>query len=127
MSKEINILKSAIHNTLDKLKGRVRKENPIPPLNEIYQWFVNMSPIPIITDKKPISKFNLEENTLEALFFFNGHRVYIYFLIRPTKYRGGPYIYFAEEICFIHELDPEDYLDSELIIQIQRSFDIEIP
>ncbi len=54
MPKEINIIYGALHNTLDKLKAMVRKGNPIPQANEVYQIFRIISPVEIKTDQPPI-------------------------------------------------------------------------
>lgn len=127
MSGKINIIESALHNTLDKLKAVVRKGKPIPPVNDIYHWFTAISPVEIKTDHPPIVSLYPKTTHLETLFFFNGLRVYLSLSYRHTEYRGYPFIDFTTEIYFIDEFYPQDYMEVEKIKYLQDNFDIQIP
>ncbi len=122
MSKEINIIYGALHNTLDKLKGMIRKGKPVLTANEVYQIFTTISPVEIKTDQPPIIGLNTKAGNFEAIFFFNSMRVYLSLKYRHTDYRGHPFIDFTTEICFIDELDPDDYMDAKLIEHLQKNF-----
>ncbi len=122
MSKEINHLYGALHNTLDKLKGVVRKGKVIPSAEEIYEWFITISPIEIKTNRPPIISSNTKADNFEAIFFFNSMRVYLSLKYNPMEYRGNPFIAFTTEIHFIDELDPDDYMDAKVIEHLQKNF-----
>ena len=126
MSKEINRICGDLHNTLDKLKGVVRKGNPIPPINTVYQWFVTMSPIEITTDQRPVIGLNTTDHHFETIFFFNGMRIYLSFSYEHTEYGGHPFIDFTTEIHLIDELDPDEYMDAEIIKRLQNNFNLKI-
>jgi len=127
MSKETIRICGDLHNTLDKLKGVVRKGNPIPSANTVFQWFVKMSPVEIITNRPPVIGLNTKADNFEAIFFFNSMKVYLSLKYSHTDYRGHAYIYFATEIHLIDELDPDEYRDAEVIKYLQNNFNIEIP
>ncbi len=127
MSKEINMIYGALHNTLDKLKGVVRKGQPIPPVNDIYQWFTTISPVEIKTDRSPIISINTKDNHFETIFFFNGIKTYLSLDYKHTEHRGHPFIFFTTAIEFIDALCPDDYMDAKIIEHLQTNFDIQIP
>ncbi len=122
MSKETIRICGDLHNTLDKLKGIVRKGKPIPSANTVFQWFVKMTPVEIITNRPPIIGLNTKADNFETIFFFNSMRVYLSLSYRHTDYRGHPFIDFTTEICFVDELDPDDYIDAKLIEHLQKNF-----
>ena len=126
MSSRINIIENTLHNTLDKLKGVIRKGKPIPPVNDIYHWFTTISPIKIKTDHLPLVSFVPKKAHFESIFFFNGLKVYLMLSYRHTTYRGHPFIDFNTEIYFLDNLNLEDYMDSEKIKYLQNNFDIKI-
>ncbi len=127
MSKEMNKIYGALHNTLDKLKAVVRKGKPVPPVNDIYQWFTTISPVEIKTDRSPIIGINPKANEFKAIFFFNDMKVYLFLGSRNTEHRGHPFIFFTTAIEFIDALCPDNYKDAKIIEHLQTNFDIQIP
>ncbi len=127
MSREINIIYGALHNTLDKLKAVVRKGKPIPSVNEVYQLFTTISPVEIKTDRPPIIRLNTKADNFETIFFFNNMKMYLSLSYRHIEYRGHPFIDFTTEIHFIDGLSPDDYRDAEIIKYLQNNFNIQIP
>lgn len=122
--RQIQQIKSALHNTLDKVKAHIRKTGEIPPAKTAFEWFQHISEIEIIQNKPSIDASNIDENLFESMFFFNDLQVHLHLTFEYAQYRGRPYFDATFNYTFINELDIDDYFDEQTIEYLKNKFNL---
>ena len=124
--RQIRIIESALNNTLDKIKAAVRQGEELPDVDKAFQWFQQFSPIPLIADAPPLNASDKAQLHFEAIFFFNGTRLYVEQAHKFTEYHGHPFLQVINQHSFLNDLDPEEYYDEVLIAHIKRKFGLKL-
>jgi len=125
--KQISQIKSALHNTLEKVKAHIRRTGEIPTTETVFEWFQQISEIGIVKDKPTINAADQTINKFEGIFYFNDFEVHVYLVYEHSEYRGHPYLNAGSGYTFINELDPDDYFDEVKIDYLKTKFGITPP
>ncbi len=118
--KQTQHIRGALNNTLDMLKGIVRRGEKLPDGDSLFERFSQMVPFPIQKDTPSQFHYNRRKRYFEALFCFNGEQVYLWLEHEDRHYRGNPYIQFYGGYEFINLFDPEEYYYSRIISHIKK-------
>ena len=124
--RQIRMIDGALNNMLDKMKATVRQGEELPAVDTAFQWFQQLSPVPLITDAPHLNASNKAQLHFEAIFFFNGIRLYVDQTHEFTEFRGHPYLKVLNNHNFLEDLDPEEYHDKILIAHIEEKFGFQL-
>ncbi len=116
------MIEGALNNTLDKIKAAVRQGEELPEVDKAFQWFQQSSPIPLIADAPPLNASDKAQLHFEAIFFFNGIKLYVEQTHEFTEYRGHPFLNVLNNHNFLEDLNTKKCYDNVLITHIKSKF-----
>jgi hypothetical protein len=125
--RKIRIIEGALNNTLDKLKATVRQSEELPGVDIVFQWFQQLSPIPLKEDAPPLDASDKVQLHFEAIFFFNGIKLYVEQKHEFTEHGGHLFLHVTNHDDILNDLDPNEYYDEVLIARIQKKFGLKLP
>lgn len=117
-------IKSALHNTLYKTKAHIRRSGEIPKAETVFQWFYDISDLTIFPDQQPVDASNINKNSFESMFYFNGLIVHLTLNYTNMEYRGHPYFDANANFIILNDLDKEDYSDEILMEWFKKKYGI---
>jgi len=124
--RQIKMIEGALNNMLDKMKATVRQGKELRDVHTAFQWFQQLSPIPLIANTPPLNGSDKAQLHFEAIFFFNGIRLYVDQTHEFTEFRGHPYLEVLNNHNFLGDLNPEEYYDKILIDHIEEKFGLQL-
>ena len=122
--KQLQQIKSALHNTLEKVKAHIRRTGEIPDTETAFEWFQQISEIDIIKDKPSLSSTKATSKQFEAIFFFNNLQVHLFLEFEESEFRGHPYFNAPFHFTIINHLDPNDDMDEQELNYLKEKFNI---
>jgi hypothetical protein len=125
-SRKTGMLEGALNNMLAKMKASVWKSEEIPSADTAFAWLQQMSPVKLEAEAPPLDASDKKQDHLEAIFFFNGIKLYVEQTHELTAYRGHPFLQVNNRHEFLDDITPEEYYDEMLIAHIKKKFGLAV-